>query len=216
MDINNLTPDQKAQLLKDLEAEQKETAKKEAEEKQALRQLADEFVEQNAPLAVRGQKIQKCIVERIFKNATAYIDLKQKLYGVKEGQASHTITHRGGFGSVVVGYNEIIAFDGNESVGIAKVKEYINTLSADDVNREKLGKIINTLTKANKKGELNPTRIVDLVNLKTDMDSDLFTEGVDIIVDAQFKTRTTMYVRGWMRIELENGKEGKFKFSLTV
>ncbi|SUJ26384.1 Protein of uncharacterised function (DUF3164) [Sphingobacterium spiritivorum] len=216
MNIENLTPEQKQALRQLLIEEDKATQQKRENDIMALKTMIDEMVTAKVPdLVSFGQK-QTDIVNATFKDFEAIIQLKNELYGVKDGQASHTFTSRDGNGSICVGFNEIIAFDGTEGAGVKKIKEVIASLSSNDENREVLADLLNTFMKADKRGNLNPTRVAELVSKKETVRNPLFSEGVDIIVNAQFKTRSSMYVRGWQRIQGENGKEVKLTFSITA
>jgi hypothetical protein len=216
MDIEKLTPAEKKQLMSTLAAEEKATRKKRAEDREALKLMIDETVAELAPKCADFGQQQTAIIQTVFNRFDAVISLKKDVYGFDEKQSSHTFTARDGKGSIIVGYNEIIGFDSTVDVGLQKIHKFISTLSADDANRDKLQKIVSTLTKKNKKGELNPTKVIALSELKAEMDSDLFTEGVEIVEQSQFKTRTTMYVRGFYRKEGESGREITMTFSITA
>lgn len=216
MDIKDLTPEQKQELLNQLEAEKTTEKQKREANIKTLKDMVDTEVGVLAPQLVDFAKKQTNIIDRVFKSFEAVISLKNELYGVKEKQASHTFTSRDGNASIVVGYNEIIGFDGTQGAGIAKIKEVIASLSSGDENREILTDLLNTFMKADKNGNLNPTRVAELVSKKDKVKNPLFAEGVDIIVNAQFKTRTTQYVRGWQKVTGEGGKEIKLSFSITA
>lgn len=214
--MENLTLEEKKALKKQWADEEKAAKAKRRAEVATLKEMIDEIVQQIAPgLAVFGLK-QNEIVENTYNAFSAVIALKNELYGVADGQASHTFSSRDGNGSITIGYNEIIGFDGTEGAGVVKIKQVISALSSDDGNREILADLLNTFMKPDKKGNLNPTRIAELVSKKEKVNDPLFSEGVDIIIGAQFKTRTSMYVRGWWRKIEENGKEIKLKFSITA
>lgn len=216
MDITTLTPEAKKELLNQLAQEEKNARRKKADDRAALKQMIDETVADIAPDCADFGIKQNEMVDSVFEKFAAIIALKKDIYGFDEKQASHTFTSRKGDGSITVGYNEVPGFDSTVDVGLQKIHAFISSLSKDDANRIKLEKLVSTLTKKNKKGELNPTKVIALSELKADMDDELFTEGVDIVVASQFKTRTTMYVRGWHRRQEENGREVTIAFSITA
>lgn len=216
MDIKNLTPADRKALLNQLATEEREEKRKRENDIHAFKTLIDEMVAKTAPKLADFANKQNDIVNETFKEFDTVIKLKADLYDIKEHQASHTFTARDGNGSITIGYNEIIGFDGTERAGVQKIKSVIESLSADDENRGVLADLLNTFMKPDKKGNLNPTRIAELISKKEKVNKPLFTEGVDIIVNAQFKTRSSMYVRGWQRIAGENGKEIKLNFSITA
>lgn len=216
MTLDKLSPEEKKALLKELEAEQIATAKKKEAEIESYKTMSDELVINMLPTLVSFSEQQKGLVTHAFENLSALISLKKELYNTKETQDSYTFTARDGSGSITIGYNSIIGFDGTESAGVEKVKQFISTLSADDANRKTLADLVNTFMKEDRKGNLNPTRIAELCNKKAEIDSPLFSDGIDTIVKAQFKTRTSMFVKGWKRITNEEGAEIKVQFSISA
>lgn len=215
-DISTLTADQRKALMAELAKEEKAEKAKRKDNIDTLKQLVDEMLDEVVPECSAFGKQQTSIVNKVFNRCRTIIDLKKEIYGFDEKQASHTFTSRLGNSALVIGYNEIPAFDSTVDVGVQKIHSFLGSLSKDDVNRVKIEKVLSTLTKKNKKGELNPTKVIALSELKGDMDDELFTEGVDIVVASQFKTRTTMYVRGWQRVAGEDGLEIKVVFSITA
>lgn len=215
-DINNLTTTERKVLLMELAKQQRDEKARRADDIDAYKKLIDELVHQQAPELVDFGTMQNIKVEETFKIFQQALEIKKELYGYDDKQASHTFTSRDGAASIIIGYNEIIGFDGTESAGVVKIRDYITSLAADDPKRNILVSFLETFMKPNKKGELNPTRIVELVGLKEEADDAGFTEGVDIIVNAQFKTRTTSYVKGWFkRLDVE-GKELKMEFTISA
>lgn len=212
--INNLTAEERKALLAELAEQEKADKRKREENIEAYKNLVDELVAKVAPDLADFGTLQNIKVEETFKAFGDALKLKKELYGFKDDQASHTFTARDGSASVVIGYNEIIGFDGTESAGVIKIRDFIKTLAADDENRQVLANLLETFMKPNKKGELNPTRVAELVAQKDQVNNDDFHEGVDIIVNAQFKTRTTTYVKGWFK-RPDGDKELKLEFSIS-
>jgi len=216
IDVNSLSASEMKTLSAAISARDKIEKNKRTEEIKCLKGMQDDLCYLWLDKLVSFNAAQAAVVDSIFKDAAPLIALKSELYDIKDNQGSHTFTARDGSGSITVGHNMIIGFDGTSDIGVDKIQMYLSSLSKDDVNRDKIEKILNVLMKRNKKGELNPTRIVDLSNLKSDIDDDLFSEGVDIVVAAQFKTRTSSYVEGWSRVIDKNGKEIKIQFRITA
>lgn len=216
LNISKLSAADKAALMAALSAEQKAEKNKKLADREALKILQNEFCSKwLTPLAEFG-KAQTEIVDAVFADTSPLLDLKIALYELREAQDSHTFTARDGSGSIAIGYNTIIGFDGTGNAGVQKVKDYLASLSEDDVNYVKIKKILNVLMKPDKNGNLNPTRVTELANLKADIDNELFSDGIEIIINAQFKTRTSSYVSGWMRKVSETGKEVKVNFRITA
>lgn len=216
IDLSTLSAAQLADLQKQIEEKKTATAKQREENIAAYKELVDETVTKLAPQLSEFGQLQAATVVGAFAAFNEALDLKKELYGFKDTQASHTFTTRDGNASITIGHNEIIGFDGTQSAGVSKIKEFITTLTADDENRKVLAGLLETFMKPNKKGELNPTRVAELVAQKDKVKDELFHEGVDIIVNAQFKTRTTTFVKGWYKVKEENGQESKIEFSIST
>lgn len=216
INLNDLTPEQRAGLLAELSQEKKQADLKRTEDVKTFKDMIDGMLEETAPACMNFGKMQTEMVDKVFSRCATIIELKKDLYNFDEKQASHTFTSRTGNASITIGYNEIPSFDSTVDVGVQKIHKFLASLSKDDENRAKIEKVLSTLTKKNKKGELNPTKVIALSELKSDMDDELFSEGVDIVVASQFKTRTSMYVRGWYRTIGEDNKEVKVNFSITA
>lgn len=214
-DITKLTAEERKALLAELAEQEKAEKRKREENVEAYKSLVDELVAKVAPDLADFGTMQNIKVEETFKAFGEALKLKKELYGFKDDQASHTFTARDGSASIIIGYNEIIGFDGTESAGVIKIRDFIKTLAADDENRLVLAGLLETFMKPNKKGELNPTRVAELVAQKDKVNNPDFHEGVDIIVNAQFKTRTTTYVKGWYKRK-DGEKELKLEFMIST
>jgi hypothetical protein len=143
--------------------------------------------------------------------------MKAEIYGLeKNAQDSHTSTLADGSASITIGYNVTIGFDGTESAGVEIIKEFISSLATDDENVKRLSKMVNTFLKPNAKtGMLNPSKIIELSKLRDEFNNERFSEGIDIILNAQQRRQNSMYVSGWKFIE-HNGLPKKIEFRFTV
>jgi len=217
LDINNLSSAEKALLMKQFSAEQKAEKSRKAADREALKGLQDELCGKWAQQLVAFGNEQANIVDAVFADTAPLIAIKAALYDVpSDKQDSHTFTSRDGMSSILVGFNTIIGFDGTGSAGIEKVKEYLSSLSEQDSKRAIISKILTVLMKPDKNGSLNPARVTELANLRAEINNELFSDGIDIIIKAQHKTRTSSYVRGWHRFVDDKGKETKVQFSVTA
>ena len=154
---------------------------------------------------------------KIWSGYKSIKELKADVYGTKiNEQDSHTSTLEDGSASITIGWNVSIGFDGTESAGVEKIKEFISSLSTDDENNKKLSAAVNTFLKPNAKtGMLNPAKIIELSKLKSEFNDERFNDGLDIIFNAQQRRQNSMYVSGWKIVELE-GRPTKLEFRFTV
>ncbi|WP_264522169.1 DUF3164 family protein [Flavobacterium sp. N1994] len=220
IDIKNLSAEDRKALKAQLAQEDKAEKEERRANVQALKDMGLEFLNTNIDSLALAQSEMETNVASIFKNMSSYIDLKAKIYGLdKLDQDSHTITHPDGNCSITIGYNAGISFDGTETAGVQKIMDYITALSGneEDENAMKLAKAVKFFLKPNlKTGMLNPGRIIQLNQMRKDFNSPEFDEGMDIIIDAQNKTKGSTYVSGWKHVDIGDNRTRKLEFRFTV
>lgn len=220
IDIKKLSAADKKALKAELAQEEKAEKEKRKADVAALKNIGLEFLNNNIDTLALRHIDMETEVARIFKDLSAYIDLKANIYGVEKlDQDSHTVTHPEGDCSITIGYNPGISFDGTETAGVQKIMNYLTALSGDenDENAQKLSKAVKFFLRPNfKTGMLNPGRIIQLNQMRKDFNSPEFDEGMDIIVDAQNKTKGSTYVSGYKHIDLGDNRTRKVEFRFTV
>lgn len=220
LDITKLSPSDKKVLLQELAAEEKANKEKAKSDKAAYKELSTEFLINNIDPLIDRQNNMVELVDSVFKNFNDVLKLKTDIYGLdKLEQESHTVTHPDGSCSITIGHNITISFDGTETAGIQKIMNYITALSGDeqDENSVKLTKAVTHLLKPNiKTGMLNPAKIIQLNQMRSDFNSPEFDEGMDIIIEAQNRTKGSSYVSGYKFVEVGENRTKKVEFRFTV
>lgn len=216
--INNMTAEERKALAAQLAEQDKADKAKRNEDKKAFKELSAEYVSNNIDVLINHHNTTDSLVSKLFADFKQILELKEAVYGSKVKKfESHTSTLEDGSASITIGHNVTIGFDGTESIGVEKIKEFLASLSTDDSNSKKLSKAVNTLLKPSAKtGMLNPASIIQLSKLRDDFSSELFSEGLDIIVNAQQRRVNSMYVSGWKFIKDEMDKAIKLEFRFTV
>ncbi len=217
IDINALTPEQRAELLKQAEEiNRQEKAQKEADRK-TFKELSADYVLRIVDKIINKHFEVEEIVKFAFAEYEPVKELKAQAYGTKiNEQDSHTSTLEDGSASITIGYNVSIGFDGTESAGVEKIKDFINSLADDSDKVKKLSKMVNTFLKPNAKtGMLNPAKIIELSKLKDEFNDERFNEGLEIIFNAQIRRQNSMYISGWKFVEID-GVPKKVEFRFTV
>jgi hypothetical protein len=219
-DISNLTPEQKKAIIDQDKKEQKEKKLKTAVSRKALDELWSEFVIKNVH---KFLPIRELVEENILETFTDFKPLEkliQDCYGIEKlDQDSFTKTLPDGLFSLTIGYNKTDGFNGNEGLGVDKIKQYMDTLKGDgeDDKLKKLAAALDIFLKPNPiTGMLNPRKVKDLSKLREMYDSDLFNEGIDIIEKAAIYTRTSQFIEGWKFVTLEDGRTKKVTFRFSV
>lgn len=217
IDINALTPEQRADILKQAEEINKqEKAQKEADRK-TFKELSEDFVKRLIDKIINHQFSTEEIIKMVFAEYEPIKELKAQAYGTKiNEQDSHTSTLADGSASITIGWNVSIGFDGTETEGVKKIKEFISSLADESEKVKKLEKMVNTFLKPNAKtGMLNPSKIIELSRLKEEFNDERFNEGLDIIFNAQIRRQNSMYISGWKFVEID-GAPKKVEFRFTV
>lgn len=218
LDLSKLSIEDKQKLMAQLDAEAKAAKQKQKEDRKAYKQLTSEFVERNIDDLLNHNDITGIIIEKLFKDYNPIKEIKQSVYGTEE-QDSYTSTLPDGSASISIGRNVSIKFDGTETAGIQKIRDFLVSLSDETSgdNTKKLSKSVDTLLKLNPKtGQLNPSKIIELSNLADEFNDDRFDDGLSIIINAQIRTQTSMYVSGWKVIEDKNQIPKKLTFRFSV
>ena len=216
MKLDKLSQDEKRQLMNQLLAEEKQKKEKLKNDRKAFKELSAEFVTRNIHTLVNHQNDTEDIIKGLFSDFKEIQELKVQVYGERD-QDSHTSTLPDGSASITIGHNVSIKFDGTESSGVEMIMNYINSLETDDENTIKLAKMVKIYLKPNPKTKmLNPSKIIELNKLRDEFNSSKFDDGLDIIFNAQIRTKTSMYVSGWKYIKLEDGRSKKLEFRFAV
>ena len=121
-----------------------------------------------------------------------------------------------GSASIKVGWNVRPTFNGTESEGIVKIKNYMASLTGDSDNEKILMEFLNIALKTDLQGNYDPKKVRELNKMREKANSELFNEGMDIIEDAMIDIRTSRFVRGFKMVDFGDGiiKRVNFNFSI--
>lgn len=217
INLKDLSPEARKELLKQAKELAKQEKLERSENIESFKELSLEFINSNIDPLVHHHEITGALIEKLWNDYKPLQKLKSEVYGVKiNEQDSHTSTLKDGSASITIGYNVSIGFDGTESAGVEKIKEFINSLSNDEDNVKKLSAAVNTFLQPKATtGMLNPSKIIQLSKLSKEFNDERFDEGLEIIFKAQQRRQNSMYVSGWKFVEVKN-KPVKLEFRFTV
>jgi hypothetical protein len=145
LNLNDLTEEQKKELLDQMKKEEKEKKQKRNEELKSLKQMTNEIVEEVFNDAKIVHTVQTEFKKETFDKFKSLIGIKEELFNVKDNQRSHTFTTDDGK-SVTLGYRVTDAFDDTVHAGIEKVKNWVFS-EVKGVNNENIKKIISNMLK---------------------------------------------------------------------
>ena len=213
IDINNLTPEQKAQLKAQLENEEKAEKARVQNERGAYKQLVDETVK-NAVQKLQTLSAQmEQIKQEVFTEFGTLISTKNELFKTKADRQSDTFTTQDGTMSITLGNRVNEGWDDTVEAGIAKVKAYLTTLAKDD-NSAALVQTVMSLLAKDRKGALKANKVLELEKLAmTSQDPD-FIDGINIIKQAYRPVPTCQFIQ--VELKDEEGKARKLPLSLAA
>lgn len=199
--LKDLSPEDRAELAKQIEAEKQAEKQKKLTYKQIVSDTVNSVFERlQAAADMLGDSKQNA-----FNELNALLDTKLEVYDVPDNQKTHTFTNTDGSKRIVIGVQPVSRWDGTESAGIEKITQFVNSL-IHDTNSEKLVSMVMNFLKKDRAGYLNPNRVLELYKLKDEINDPLFTEGVEIIMAAYAPVDSSKFIEAY-----EKAPDGKFK-----
>ena len=180
MDITKMTSAERAELMAQLEAEERAEKQKRENDIAAYRNSVDEFCRGKfARLQALSDEMRR-LKEEIFNDAETLITLKEELFRTKCDRRSDTFTTSDGRITISLGNRTNDGWDNTVEVGIAKVKEYLQSLAKDE-DGAKMFEVVMKLLAKDRKGNLRAGAMIQLEQHARRFGDPLFIEGVEII-----------------------------------
>lgn len=213
MDIKNLSPQQRAQLKAQLDAEEKAEAEKKQQDREDYKTLVDGFVKGNIKILKELSDAMMEIKQKVFADAATLVSLKNDLFKVKTDRRSDTFTTLDGTMSITLGNRTNEGWDDTVNAGIAKVREYLGTLARDD-NSAALVETVMGLMAKDRKGNLKASKVLELEKLAIKTADPMFLEGLAIIKQAYRPMPSCQFIE--VTLKDEKGNEIKLPLSLAA
>lgn len=180
MDITKMTSAERAELMAQLEAEERAEKQKRENDIAAYKNSVDEFCRGKfARLQALSNEMRR-LKEEIFNDAETLITLKEELFKAKCDRRSDTFTTSDGRITISLGNRTNDGWDNTVEVGIAKVKEYLQSLAKDE-DGAKMFEVVMKLLAKDRKGNLRAGAMIQLEQHARRFGDPLFIEGVEII-----------------------------------
>ncbi|HIB37594.1 DUF3164 family protein [Mesonia sp.] len=195
----------------ELQAEVKRREEAKQNDRKAYKELVNESLPTLMETLLKLSKVIKDVKLEVFTGVTGLLELKDKAYGIKDEQRSHTFTTEKG-DSITLGYRINDGWDDTVGSGIAKVNKFIESLAKDD-DSAKLVKTINQLLKKDAKGNLKSNRVIELDKLTQDFNNAEFTDGVEIIKASYKPVASCYFIEATTKNE--NGKDVSVPLSIS-
>lgn len=196
-DIQNvqMTADEMAEFEKfRRDRERRAQERQRRENREAYAALVDETIERAMPQLTRlsGQiAAAKAAVQAEFNEA---LRLKAELFGVRDDQRSHTFTNAAGDMRITLGRYTLDSYRDTVEDGIAKVRQYIESL-AKDADTQALVRAVLRLMAKDQTGALKASRVLQLRKMAEESGNDTFIEGVRIIEESYQPQTSKQFVR---------------------
>lgn len=213
MDIKNLTPEQRAALKAQIEAEERAESQKRQDSIDAYKSMVDEFCNDTFGRMKKVSELLRVEKERIFAAAELLIEQKESLFKTKQDRHSNQFTTADGKITVALGYRTNDGWDDTVDVGIAKVKEYLKSLTSTEEGAKAVDIILKLLAK-DKKGNLKASAMIQLEQHAAKYGDPLFIEGVQIIRDAYRPVDSCQFIS--VSYKDENGVKHNLPLSLAA
>lgn len=188
-----MTPAERAALKAQLEAEERAESQKRQESIDAYKQMVDEFCHDVFGRMKKVSEMMRAEKERVFAAADLLIEQKEALYNTKQDRHSNQFTTSDGKFTVALGFRTNDGWDDTVNEGIAKVKEYLRSLAANEEAAKAVDMILKLLAK-DKKGNLKASAMIQLEQHAAKYGDPLFIEGVQIIRDAYRPVDTCQFI----------------------
>jgi hypothetical protein len=204
--LSQLSQEDRDRLVKEAIKEQEGREQAKAENRKKYKKQVHKAVPTMfKKLEAESLRLSK-LKEQIFNSAKSLIEKKQEVFGVKQGQQSHTFSNEDSTQSITIGYRIIDGWDDTLPTGISKVNNFLATLSTNAEN-EKLVNAINRLLQKDANGNLKSSRVLELEKIAEDFNSPLLNDGIGIIRKA-YKPKKTCYFIEASKTDATGKKQG--------
>lgn len=211
INLDNLTPEQMAQLKQRIDAKEKANKARIQADREAYSELVDETVRSMVERLQKLSKEMAAVKAGVFAAFDTIIKTKEELFKVKLDRKSDTFSTRDGQMSIQLGYRTLDAYDDTVDAGIAMVKEYLATLAKDDNSAALVDTVMSLLAK-NRKGELKASRVLELERLAAKSGSPEFMEGINTIKAAYKPAKSGQFIS--VTIKNDEGKDENLPLSI--
>jgi len=214
MNLDELTPDQIADLEAKIKAKKKASEEKQKGEKTAYKQLQHDFVEMFFPKLVEIGSNLTSSKAVIFDASKTILELKKEIFKLSdiesEAQQSHSISNLDFSKTIIIGHNVIDGWDQEmASIGVTRVNRWINEKITDVTAKS----WITELLKPNRDGFLKASRVLELRNKANERGDEELIEAVDFIAKAYRPVKTSTYVKA--KYKDENGQDAWLQLSMS-
>ena len=206
-----MTPEERAEYeeFRAKKAQEREEAARKAQRDEYARLVNDEVAASVAQLVELSEQM-RMIKDTIFDNFRTILKMKDEVMHLSRegGQYTHTFTSSDSRYRITLGNRVVDDYRDTVEDGIAIVKKYLQSLAKDQDSADLVETVMHLLSR-NKRGVLQPSRVIQLRQLAERRKDDVLLEGVKIIEESYqpYASRTFVQAQvkeatGWATIPL--------------
>jgi len=212
MNLNDLTPAQRAELKAQLEAAERAEKQKRQDDIDAYKQSVDDFVRSTFERMKRVSETMRSEKDSVFTAAETLITLKDELYNTKTDRHSNSFTSADGMVSITLGKRTNDGWDDTVNVGVQKVTDFFKSMARDE-EMAALAEMVMSLLSRDKKGNLKASRVLQLREVARKSGYQELIDAADIIQAAYSPVETVEFIS--VQYKDENGIKRALPLSLA-
>ncbi len=156
------------------------------QQREEYNQLVDDEIASSVEVLQELSEQMQNIKAKVFGNFSTILKMKEEVIQKKDNmgeQYTHSFTSSSGKYRIVLGNRTIDDYRDTVEEGIEMVKNYLKSLAKDEESAHLVETVMRLLSK-NKKGVIQPSRVLQLRKLAEQMGDSNFIEGVQIIEES--------------------------------
>lgn len=213
MNLNDLTPAQRAELKAQLEAAERAEKQKRQDDIDAYKQSVDDFVRSTFERMKRVSDMMRSEKDSVFANADTLISIKDELYDTKTDRHSNSFTSSDGMVSITLGRRTNDAWDDTVNVGIQKVNDFFKSKMEQNAELAALTDMVMALLARDKKGNLKASRVLQLQEVARKSGYSELVAAAEIIKQAYKPVESVEFIS--VQYKDENGVKQTLPLSLA-
>ncbi|MCA0428365.1 MAG: DUF3164 family protein [Bacteroidetes bacterium] len=210
--LEKLSPSERQALMEEARKELKELEEREKAERRTYKEIASNEVYNHVKRLKETVEAMKSVKVEIYNSLRTLVESKKEVFDTQESQKSHTFTTTDGRFRIIMGVRDISQWDGTETAGINKIQDYLKSLAKDTRSAE-LVNMVQGMLKPDKKGMLDPRRIVELSKIAEEGGNELFMDGINIIIAAYKVVGSKMFLEAYEKSKDNSWQNINLNFS---
>lgn len=215
MDLSKLTLEERAELKAQLDAEEKAEAARIENERKAYKELVDLTIISCSNKLMKLSAEMQRVKQEVFQECAALTKTKDELFKTKRNRKSDTFTTSDNKYSLKLGIRTNEGWDDTVDAGLEKIDDFLETLVSDEKSAALVSTIRRLLAK-DAKGNLRASKVLELKQLASKLNDELFDEAIKIIEHAYKPVPSCQFITLDVRDDDEEGKMKNVPLSISA